>query len=116
MKESATDDSIGKKIRERRNSLALTQRQVADYVGVTEATVSRWESGDIGNMRRDKIAHLAKVLKVSPLLFITGVEDEKFQPEDEETELLRSYRNLSSEGKKLVLNVVGQLTRFVAAL
>ena len=37
---------IGKKLRERRNELSLTQRQVANFVGVTEATVSRWETGD----------------------------------------------------------------------
>ncbi|MBR0062511.1 MAG: helix-turn-helix domain-containing protein, partial [Selenomonadaceae bacterium] len=36
---------IGKTLRERRSELSLTQRQVAIFVGVTEATVSRWESG-----------------------------------------------------------------------
>ena len=51
--------SVGKLLRDRRNELSLTQRQVANQVGVTEATVSRWESGDIDNMRRDKIAGLA---------------------------------------------------------
>ena len=59
--------SVGKLLRNRRNELSLTQRQVANQVGVTEATVSRWESGDIDNMRRDKIAGLANALGVSPL-------------------------------------------------
>ena len=40
-------------------------------VGVSEATISRWESGDIANMRRDKIVLLSKALKVSPS-FIMG--------------------------------------------
>ena len=47
-------------MRVRRLELGLTQREIADRVGVTEATVSRWESGDIRNMRRDKIAALAR--------------------------------------------------------
>lgn len=59
MKES----KIGARLREKRIERALTQKQVADYVGVTEATVSRWESGEIDNMRRDKIARPFSGLK-----------------------------------------------------
>lgn len=53
-------------IKLRRKELRLTMREVADSVGVSEATVSRWESGNIANMGRDKIALLSKVLKISP--------------------------------------------------
>jgi transcriptional regulator with XRE-family HTH domain len=50
-------------------------KEVAEYVGVSEGTVSRWESGDISNMKRDKIYKLAKILKISPLI-ILGWEDQ----------------------------------------
>ena len=53
-------------INEQRKKLNLTLKDVADYVGVSEATVSRWESGNIANMRRDRISALAEILKVSP--------------------------------------------------
>lgn len=53
-----------KSLRERKN---LTQEEVADRVGVTKATVSKWEKGDIENMKRDKIAKLSNVLGISPL-------------------------------------------------
>lgn len=66
--------SVGKIIFDRRTALSLTQKDVADYVGVSEATVSRWESGHIDNMRRDRIAKLAKVLQISPLV-IMGVDE-----------------------------------------
>lgn len=59
---------------ERRKQLGLTMKDVADKVGVSEATVSRWESGNIANMRRDKVQALAKILNVSPL-FIMGMEE-----------------------------------------
>ena len=39
-------------------------------MGVSEATVSRWESGDIDNMRRDKIAALAKALDLDPRIIM----------------------------------------------
>ena len=59
-------------LKERRQQLGLTMLQVAQAVGVSEATVSRWESGDIANMRRDKIAKLANALIASIDLVIAS--------------------------------------------
>ncbi|MBR3745662.1 MAG: helix-turn-helix domain-containing protein [Selenomonadaceae bacterium] len=103
---------IGKKLRERRSELSLTQRQVAIFVGVTEATVSRWESGDIDNMRRDKIARLAEVLRVSPLL-IMG--DENFDrthipPTAEELNLIDIWRTLEIDDKDFVMLLMKRLS------
>lgn len=66
--------SMNERISARRKELGLTLDEVAAFVGVNKGTVSRWESGEIDNMRRDKIAKLADVLKVSPL-FIMGIQD-----------------------------------------
>ena len=59
----------------RRIELGLTMKQLAELVGVNEGTISRWESGDIANMRRDKIASLAKALHLTPSI-IMGWEEE----------------------------------------
>ena len=59
-------------MRVRRQELGLTLEDVGDYVGVGKSTVRKWEHGDIENMKRDKIALLSKILKLSPLTFITG--------------------------------------------
>ena len=53
-------------IRNRRIEMGLTMKQVSEAVGVNEGTVSRWESGNIENMRRDKIAALSKLLSIDP--------------------------------------------------
>lgn len=53
----------------------LTMREVAERIGVSEGTVSRWESGAIGNMRRDNIVGLSKVLDISPITLM-GWDDE----------------------------------------
>lgn len=103
--------SIGALLKQRRKELSLTQRQIAQEVGVTEATVSRWESGDIDNMRRDKIAGLANALKMSPLL-IMGMEDagQSYNPvNSEEVELLDDYRNIPVEDKSMIRNVLKRL-------
>lgn len=60
---------------DRRKELGLTMKQVAEAVGVSEATVSRWESGQIANMRRDRISTYAKVLQVRPTFIMTGEID-----------------------------------------
>lgn len=65
---------IKETIYNRRNELGLTMKQLADAVGVSEGTISRWESGDIANMRRDKIKALADALDISPGV-IMGWED-----------------------------------------
>lgn len=65
---------MGNYLADRRKALSLTQKDVADAVGVSEATVSRWESGEIANMRRDRISALAKVLHCSTDFVMTGEE------------------------------------------
>lgn len=65
---------INDKLKARRKEIGLTMAQVAEKVGVSEATVSRWESGDISNMKRDRIAAYANALNVSPA-YIMGMDD-----------------------------------------
>ena len=58
-------------LRQRRILLGKTMKEVADEVGVAEATVSRWESGNIGSVRGDRLLRYAAALDVPPA-FITG--------------------------------------------
>ena len=54
-------------LRARRKELGLTMKEVAKRVGVDESTVSRWESGDVMNMKRNRVIALANVLRISPM-------------------------------------------------
>lgn len=65
---------IGDKLYKRRKELGLTLEEVGQVVGVGKSTVRKWETGDIENMRRDKIAKLAEALHTSPA-FIMGWEE-----------------------------------------
>ncbi len=84
--------NIGEKISTKRKELGLTLEQVGDFVGVSKSTVKKWETGYISNMRRDKIAMLAKILQLEPTEFIT-------EPETENNIVL------GSELKQLILNI-----------
>ena len=73
-------------LKNRRIELHLTMKEVADKVGVSEGTISRWESGDIANMRRDKIMALAKALQISPAVIMEW-EDDAIVPTDGHTDV-----------------------------
>ena len=72
-------NELAEKIKTLRKQKGLTLEQVADIVGVGKSTVRKWETGMIANMRRDKIALLAKALKTSPG-YLMGWEDEDIPP------------------------------------
>lgn len=58
-------------LKSRRLEKGLTMKEVADAVGVSEGTISRYESGDIANMRRSSIVALSRVLDIPPTRFIS---------------------------------------------
>lgn len=86
--------NIGMKLKLRRKELALTMLDVAKKVGVSEATVSRWESGDIANMRRDKIASLAKALLVSPSFIMDCDEESQLSYQEQSNAIFLKEKNV----------------------
>ena len=68
------NEKLIKYLRDRRLELGLSLRDVAQIVGVNASTVTRWENGDIENMKRDKIEMYAKALQISPRI-IMGWEE-----------------------------------------
>ena len=63
-------------IKIKRKQLGLTQVQLANKIGVSSPTIARYESGEITNMGRDKIALLAKALDI-PATQLMGREQSK---------------------------------------
>lgn len=61
-------------IKTRRIQKNLTMKELADKVGVSEATISRWESGEISNMKHKGIIALSNALDIEPNI-IMGWED-----------------------------------------
>lgn len=87
--------NIGKLIYTRRKELNLTLEDIGKAVGVSKSTVKKWESGYIANIKRDKIAALAKVLNINPVAFIDDTlipGNNSFEISAHERELLLAYR------------------------
>lgn len=68
-------------IRIKRIQVGKTLDDIAREVCVSGATVSRWESGEITNMKRDKILLLAKALDVPPTKLLLNEVTENDDPE-----------------------------------
>ena len=95
----------------RRKEMNLTLLDVAKVCGVSEATVSRWESGDIENMRRSRIALYAKALRLSPNVIMEVEPAPSLTLSKDEEDLVVAYRN-APEGRKdavrALLNMGGE--------
>jgi transcriptional regulator with XRE-family HTH domain len=104
---------MARKIRELRQDRGLTLEQVATVVGVGKSTVRKWETGMIANMKRDKIAALAKALGTTPA-YLMGWEEadkEKESPAEinlteGEKMLLDLFRRIPEENRAMVLEMI----------
>ena len=65
------------KVKSRRLELGLTLEDVANRMGVSAPTIQRYESGEIQNMRRDKVKKLADALDISPAYLMGWDDSEK---------------------------------------
>lgn len=73
-------NDMSKRIKELRQKRDMTLEQVAKVVGVGKSTVRKWETGMIANMKRDKIASLAKALGTTPAYLMGWGEETKNPP------------------------------------
>ena len=101
--------TIYERIKNRRKELGLTADQVANSLGISRATVYRYESSDIEKIPFDIIKPLSEVLHCSPA-YIMGWESPApaaapaLSPDKEE--LLANYDKLNDEGKQDVRKYV----------
>ena len=66
--------SIGSRIKNKRLENNMTLLEVANLLGVKEATVQRYESGNIQNLKQRTIARLAEILHTTPA-YLMGWEE-----------------------------------------
>lgn len=78
-KHSYLDAHIGKKLRERRSELNLTQEQVGDAVGITFQQVQKYEKG-INRVSSAMLYKIASYLKINIAFFFDGLADYTIEP------------------------------------
>ena len=91
-------------VNQRRLELNLTMDELAKLIGVSTPTVQRYESGEIKNVRRDKIKSLADALQCSPA-YLMGWSDKPNLLNSltkQEQSLLHKYQSIDEKGKHTV--------------
>ena len=101
----------------RRQELGLTLEDIAQHVGVSKSTVTKWESGYIKNMKRDKMSLLAEILKISPIALLNDKGTESYPSSfsqgnifsSREISLIKKYRTLDEAERELVDTMIDKL-------
>lgn len=123
--------TIGERIKEQRLSKDLTQEELGRRIGVAKATINKYETGVIQNLKRPTIEKLAAALSTTPD-YLMGWSDNTMNVgtnngmigsnsgsiifentaralSKEELELLRIYANLSVKGRLELLQTAMRL-------
>ena len=94
-------NELSTKIKQLRQERGMTLEQVADIVGVGKSTVRKWETGMIANMKRDKIALLARALGTTPAYLMGWKEEVREEVSPNEPKL--------TEGEEMLLDLFRQI-------
>lgn len=109
----------GKNILEARKNAGLTMEELGKMVGVSRATIKRYETGEIANIPDEKIEKIAKATKVSEA-FLMGWDTLKKEnaafharilKDAELQELIKDFLMLDKTDQELINNMIQSLKR-----
>ena len=108
---------IGKFIAECRKKNNLTQLQLAEKVGLTESSISRYESGKIATMPTSTINKICEVLRIEPAELLGLTPENSFEydlkeilsfvedlPLDVKKDLLKQFKHQIEICRRLYMN------------
>lgn len=112
------NNNVGENIKKIRKMKNLTQRELGELLGISQAAIGQFESGK-SNLTMDTVKKIASALEVTEWHILYGMTDEevlekmrnnrkeyvkrfKEKKEAEENGLLENYRSLTREGKQKV--------------
>jgi len=101
--------NMGKRIASKRIEKHLTQEQLGEKLNppVTRQSISRWEKGNTGDIKRSYIEQMARIFNVDPV-WILGYEDS--------SEVSLTYEAPGKESVRLIADhkpIMGQTSKMV---
>lgn len=108
------------RIRQLRLDKGLTQEELGKLLGVTHATIARYENGMVQNLKLATVAKMAKIFNCKPS-YIMAMEDKAVSVDmpdmsDDFARLAEFYTMLNKEGKERAeqyLSDLAQMTKYV---
>lgn len=104
--------SIGKKIRELRESKNMSLEDVAKMCGTTRQAIYKYENEIVTNIPYDKIILLAKALNTTPSQLFDWEENKKSSPHEDgsltegEKVMLELFRQIPVDQQPVVLAMI----------
>lgn len=89
-------NKMGQKIRSKRLEYNLTMEELAEKIGANKSSISKWESGEVANIKRTYILKMAQVFHCKPSWLMDM---------DDASEVMVTY---TAEGKESVTLEVEQ--------
>lgn len=96
------------RIHEKRKENGITLAQIAEKLGVTEATAQRYERGNIKSIPYEHMCAYGEILHCSPC-YLMGWEDKEPQQKSS-PQILQYYNQLNDIGKHKATERVKELT------
>lgn len=100
---------IGRRIRERRKELGLTQKQLGKKVGLSEASISKYETGKVEDATTTKLNEFAVALEAD-IAWLLGISTAgRRASEDKAVKTIAAHfngRNISDEQLRRVENFI----------
>lgn len=87
--------SIQERLKEQRLKRGYTLAQLADLLDVKEATVQRYESGEIKNIKHETITRLADILNCSPCYLMGWTDNELRESQQTVSHVIKKFDKLN---------------------
>ncbi|GMV27623.1 MAG: hypothetical protein AMXMBFR58_36540 [Phycisphaerae bacterium] len=100
-------EAVGERVRAARLQRGLSQEQLAEKLGITPETVSRYETGGLP-LSLSMLHRVADVLDVEAVALFGTSSKKSREPEQE---LVSRWRLLDGDGQKLVIDLLRRLVR-----
>ena len=101
--------AIGQRIKEKRKEAGLNQKELAAKVGLSEASVSKYEHGKVEDATHNMLNKFADVLGVS-IAWLLGLEEKPKESASllstEEKRLVDGFRSLNRAGKDYIMQTM----------
>ena len=97
----ADNMTIGQRIKARRLELCMNAETLAEKVGVSAATIYRYEKGDILRVNSDMLLPIADALLTTPA-FLMGWEEDENRKQQRCNRKMSDTINLSTDERRLI--------------
>lgn len=107
---SVNYSAIGQRIKEKRKEAGLNQKELAAKVGLSEASVSKYENGKVEDATANMLFMFSEVLGVS-IAWLLGIETKSRESlggslSVEEKRIVDGFRALNRAGKDYILQTM----------